>query len=167
MDGEEGAEYDEIALPRSVFSPDSRRTAYAARRARRAVVVVDGQEQPEYDDIGQGHPTFSPDGRVAYVGIRQEKRLLRRARGRHAVVLEGQVVGEYDAVAAETPVFSADGQHMAYEATRDGRAIVVLDGREGSGHDGFVSACGLHFEPDGSVRYMAIKEQSFWRVTQR
>src|SRR5262249_50965740 len=58
-DGAEGEKYHRIVQGSLVFSPDSRRLAYAAEKAGTFVVVVDGKEGDEFGDIY--NPVFSPD----------------------------------------------------------------------------------------------------------
>ena len=53
VDGVEGKEYDGIGQGSLVFSPDSKRVAYAAQRGGKQLVVVDGVEGKEYDGIGR------------------------------------------------------------------------------------------------------------------
>ena len=50
VDGKEGKQYDMIEG--LIFSPDSRRVAYAAQRGNKHVVVVDKQEGNQYDGLG-------------------------------------------------------------------------------------------------------------------
>jgi hypothetical protein len=55
VDGIEGKQYDSIGEGTLVFSPDSRRVAYAAQAANKWFVVVDGSEGKGYDSIlGEG-----------------------------------------------------------------------------------------------------------------
>jgi hypothetical protein len=71
----EGREYDGIGKDTVVFSPDSKRVAYAARRGSMWVVVVDGVEGKAY--YGIATPVFSPDSRrVAYEARRGDKQLV-------------------------------------------------------------------------------------------
>ena len=88
MDGVEGKEYDGIMEGNPVFSPDSKRVAYAANRGGKWLVVVDGMAGKEYDGILAGTPVFSPDGkRVAYAAERGSNWL---------VVLDGAEGKKYD-----------------------------------------------------------------------
>ncbi len=54
VDGEDGKEYDGILEGTPVFSPDSRRVAYGARRRDKHLVVVDGVEGKEHDGFLRG-----------------------------------------------------------------------------------------------------------------
>ncbi|MCX7778531.1 MAG: hypothetical protein N2381_10850, partial [Armatimonadetes bacterium] len=86
VDGVEGKEYDGIVKGTLIFSPDSKRFAYGARRGGKEFVVVDGDEGKEYDGIGT--LIFSPDSkRFAYVAVRGEKQF---------VVVDGVEGEEYD-----------------------------------------------------------------------
>jgi hypothetical protein len=85
VDGVEGKEYDGVGGV--VFSPDSQRVAYMARRGDKVLVVMDGVEGKEYDAIGV-YPVFSPDSkRVAYEAKRGGKQL---------VAVDGVEGKEYD-----------------------------------------------------------------------
>ena len=55
----------------TVFSPDGKRVAYAARKGAKWLVVVDGQQGAEYDEIGVGTLVFSPDGVLEYLAIKE------------------------------------------------------------------------------------------------
>jgi hypothetical protein len=92
VDGVEGKEYGGIGRESLVFSPDSRRVAYVARRGGKELVVVDGVEGNEYGGIQarpgfgptpgvlgvlEGSLVFSPDSRhVAYLARRGDKQFL-------------------------------------------------------------------------------------------
>jgi roadblock/LC7 domain-containing protein len=89
VDGAGGKEFDGIMAGTPVFSPDSKRVAYAAERGDKWVVVVDGAEGKEFDGIMAGTPVFSPDSkRVAYAPERGNKRM---------AVVDGVEGKEYEA----------------------------------------------------------------------
>ena len=65
IDGIEGKPYDQVKG--FIFSPDSKRTAYVATKAKKERVVLDGAELREYDGISTAKFSFSADGkRLAY-----------------------------------------------------------------------------------------------------
>ncbi|HOK09763.1 MAG TPA: hypothetical protein PLJ10_08895, partial [Candidatus Hydrogenedens sp.] len=75
-----------------IFSADSRRVAYSAKRGGKWFVVVDGEEGKEYDGIGAGSLIFSPDSRrVMYSAGRGNKRF---------VVVDGEESKGYDGIGA-------------------------------------------------------------------
>jgi hypothetical protein len=49
VDGKEGKELEGLQQPTSLFSPDSRRLAYLARRGNQWRIVVDEAESEAYD----------------------------------------------------------------------------------------------------------------------
>ncbi len=69
-----------------VFSPDSKRLAYAAIRDGRHFAVVDGIEQEKYDGIGM--PAFSPDSKHIVYSAKHEAKWL--------LVVDGVEGAEYD-----------------------------------------------------------------------
>ena len=65
LDGVEQKQYDGIAVP-LVFSPDSKRFAYLAKKGERWLAVVDGVEGRDYEQV-VGPIAFDAEGkRVAY-----------------------------------------------------------------------------------------------------
>jgi S1-C subfamily serine protease len=118
-----------------VFSPDSKRVAYIARRGHRRLVVLDGAEGAEYDEILP--LVFSPDSkRLAYLGAREvdsfkvvqvprggNERGMKESRipakeSKYYLVVHG-ADGKADELALPrgrptTPVFSADSSRLAY-----------------------------------------------------
>jgi len=58
----------------SVFSPDSRRVAYGAKRDGSGLWFVDGREGKRYSIIVASGPRFSPDSRrLAYVAAMNDR----------------------------------------------------------------------------------------------
>lgn len=99
-----------------IFSPDSRRIAYPARRGNKWLFVVDGDEGKEYDGVWLGQ--FSPDSRhFAYVAP---------LGGKMCCVLDGVEGKAYDNV--EHLRFSPDSERVVYVA-RCGR-VVRIDGNK-------------------------------------
>lgn len=119
VDGKSGTEYAFID-PELRFSPDSQRFAYAAKKGKKACVVLDGKESPVYDGIAE-MPVFSPDSKhVAWAAKRGSSTF---------VVRDGVESKGYGDV--YHLVFSPDSKHMAYGATRRLSAFVVQDEKEG------------------------------------
>jgi Tol biopolymer transport system component len=101
-----------------VFSPDSKRLAYATGRDDKCFIVVDGVEGNEYNYMSNPH--FSPDSKhVAYWARRGDKRF---------VVVDGVEGKEYHEV--EDHVFSPDSKRLAYYASRGDKWVIVVDGVE-------------------------------------
>jgi len=127
-----------------VFSPNSKRYAYAAHKVGggedRWVVVVDNEVvgKGEYKGIALPGPIFSPDSkRVAYVATRGKKEV---------VVIDGVEFGEYDAVA--NLAFSPDSKRIAYMAKRKEKWVVVVEKAEGKQEYDGLAHGGLVFSPD-------------------
>jgi len=152
VDGVKGPVYDEVRCD-PVFSPDSKRMAYRARRGERLLWVLDGVELPPFDrpvdDDGPLH-AFSPDSRRFAYSVKRG--------GKSAVVLDGAEGASYDKLHESGIHFSPDSRRCAYGAQRDGKWRLVLDGVEGEPCDslgwGFSYPC--EFSPDSQrVAYAA------------
>lgn len=142
VDGVKGKTYPAVASdPLSeaglgspfTFSRDGRRVAYVAhlsntkaRGPRR--VVVDGSEGPVFDYVWSGAPHFSEDGKhFVYTAERGGKRF---------AVVDGVENGPYERVGQ--PAFRNypdRGFVVAFDATRDGRQMFVVNGQEFSADD--------------------------------
>ncbi len=158
LDNAPGKPYDAIGASSLVFSPDSQRLAYAAKRTVDKVdkwlIVVDGIEGPEHEMVASGPPLFSPDSKhVAYLMMRGKKWI---------VVLDGKEGNEYDSIGAGTLLFSADSRRAAYLAFRGPKWYMVVDGKESEPYDGGSAAA---FGPDGkTVAYWAVRNQKWFLV---
>jgi hypothetical protein len=123
VDGDEGEPFDRIVHGSVIFSPDSRRVAYAAERQGEFLIVVDSKEGQRFRDIY--HPVFSPSSRhVAYVGGRV---------GSRSAVIDGEIVSaKYPDVGGGTGVvFSPNEGRMAYAAVAGpDTEFMVIDGKE-------------------------------------
>jgi hypothetical protein len=65
----------------------------------------------------------------------------------------------YDTISG--PVYSADGAHLGFQALRQGKWILVVDGKEGTE---YAKVSSLVFSPDGKAfAYPACKETN-WLV---
>src|SRR5208337_5054081 len=107
VDGVKAKEYSAIGKNALVFSPDSNRVGFAARRGSKWLIVIDGVEGKEYDGVGAGVPIFNPDSkRVAYDAERGDKKV---------VVVDGTEGEEFDAI-LWGPIFSPDSSRVAYAA---------------------------------------------------
>ncbi|HOK09764.1 MAG TPA: hypothetical protein PLJ10_08900, partial [Candidatus Hydrogenedens sp.] len=101
-----------------IFSPDSRRVAYSAKRGDKWVVVVDGVEGKEYDGIGAGSLIFSPDSRrVAYSAKRG---------GKWVVVVDGVEGKEYGVVLTGSNLVFDSPTHLHTLAGR-GNEVFLLE----------------------------------------
>jgi Tol biopolymer transport system component len=155
VDGNEGEAFDRIVHGSVVFSPDSRRVAYAAEREGKYRIVVEGQEGPHFEDIY--NPVFSSDSQhFAYVGGKV---------GSRSAIVDGDVVsGKYPDVGGGTGVvFSPDGRRCAYAAIPNADTeFMVIDGEE---EPGYKSVGKLYFSPDSQrVVYTAHRGQQSFAV---
>jgi hypothetical protein len=71
------------------------------------------------------------------------------------VVVDGQPGAEYDQ--ALSPVFSPDSKHVAYVAVKGKSHLVVVDSQPSAEYDDTLQGP-LLFSPDGSLEYVAIKQ---------
>jgi len=130
-----------------MFSPDSRRFAYASIDDEENVrMMVDGVAGPPLR--AAGFPTFSPDGRrFVYAGTFD--------RGM-ALVEEGSPGPLFELVAF--PIFSPDSRHLTYAGTRaKERLVLVLDGEIGPEYADMWGP--LAFSPDSRhVAYLALRQ---------
>jgi WD40 repeat protein len=120
VDAIEGKRYDDVSWFN--FSPDSKRFAYIAWVGEREFIVVDGHEKKEYPDIYNIMDyTFSPDGRkLSYIA---------EGKGAKDFVVINDVKGKLYNRIGEF-LFSSDSKRFAYEAGKDGKSFVVIDGVE-------------------------------------
>ncbi|MHC4574909.1 MAG: Ig-like domain-containing protein [Planctomycetota bacterium] len=159
-----------------VFSPDGRRVAYPAMRrqadlqmsfaVRKMCMVADGVKQKEYDGVEQ--PVFSPDSkRLAYTAFDSE-----RFEHLHFVVVDGREGKRYEVPPLTNldesslkeregmvprAVFSPDSKKLAYVASYDDGAVVVVNDVEGPKYQK-VWPQSLVFSPDSKrVAYWAVR----------
>jgi hypothetical protein len=177
--------------PPTVFSPNSKRFAYAAEtHDKKWVMVIDGTESHPHDEVGS--PLFSPDSQhVLYQARRgdssfvvvdgvegQSFERVERAifspnskrvaylvghKQGAAVVTDGKLGLQYDLVEMGSLVFSPDSQRLAYAAKTGLAAFVVAEGKEGSHYDG-IEEMPL-FSPDGKhLAYAASRQGKTFMV---
>ncbi|MDT5271890.1 MAG: hypothetical protein QOH49_4076 [Acidobacteriota bacterium] len=115
------------------FSRDGRRVAYVAhlsnaqtRGPRR--VVVDGVEGPSFDYVWSGAPHFSEDGKhFAYTAERGGKRF---------AVVDGVESAPYERVSQPSfRNYKDRGFVAAFDAVRDGKQLLVVNGQEFAADD--------------------------------
>lgn len=162
VDGREGPAFTAIA--HGAFSPDGKSFAYAASpEDGKWAVVVDGEVGPLWDNWRAG-PVFSPDGqRLAYAADRGE---LGKDAKRARLIVDDQESPPYEMVSL--PAFSLDSSHVACAVRSDGKSWVVIDGEDGPKYDALLgpAVCSREaaFGPDGSLQYLATRDQDLLRV---
>lgn len=171
VDGQAGLPCDAIRRGSMLFSPDGR-LAYAAKENAKWFPVVDGQPGPEHEDVYG--ITFSPDGtRMVYAAKKGLK---------WSAVLDGQEDSTHNV--AGWFIFSPDSRRLVYVTMEEHREVVidgqgwwpfsvvtypsyrvVVDGCPGPRYD-FLD-CGPVFREDGTVEYVASRDETVYRVTVR
>jgi Tol biopolymer transport system component len=149
VNGQTGAEYDNV-LPGSLqFSPDSKSLMYSVLQGGRwSRVVVDGQSGVRVD-TNRGNLTSGTTSKHV-VHIDQMGK-------RFSVVVDGKASAECDDFFG--PVFSPDGKRVAFGVRQNGLWSVVLDGNSGAEY-GAISS--LVFSPDSKrVAYAAGTRKSW------
>ena len=146
VDGKEGPLYDGLDARSPLFSPDSRKCVYLAKKADRFVVVIDGVESPEFESISL--PVFSPDGsKLAYFGKRE---------GVDSLYVDGKRTEDFlpEDACEHVPYFSPDGRRLAYSRRRAGKWSLVLDGKSEGSWDN-IGEESFRFSSDGK-RYACV-----------
>lgn len=141
VDGVPGPRYDQKGSP-IVFSPDSKRVAYAAAPTgdNKTHVYLDGVAGPALNQLGNLEDIardplaprlwpirFSPDSsRVAYAGW---------IAGKQVLLVDGVPWPAYGSVDGGSLQFSPDSKHVAYRASLQGKLCAVVDGVAGPPFD--------------------------------
>lgn len=113
------------------FSLDGRKLAFVAQRGDAQLVVVDGVNSPPHRQVLRGTLSFSPEGALFYVARPKEQSA--DSTGDDApsagvrLFIDGVPGPPYDSIGP--PVFARTGSHWAALAVRDGRSVVLVDGR--------------------------------------
>ncbi len=155
VDGKDEKPYNYHFWNTLIFSPDSKRIAYAAGERNERFVVVDGKEDKEYDDIGENTPIFSPDSkRVAYIA----------KKGNNWIVgVDGKEEKPYEAILKESLLFSPDSERVAYAALLGNKWFAVVDGKEERPYDN-IEFGSLIFSPDGNRMAYTARLGDKWFV---
>ena len=97
----------------------------------------------------------SPDGRhLAHITFRDQKA---------CVVVDGQAGAEYDGIVKGTPLFSPDSKRVAYVAIKGEKSFVVVDHQACAEYYEILEGT-LIFSPHGTLEYLAIRDNSLYRV---
>jgi hypothetical protein len=137
LDGVESDYYDGFLEGTPVFSTDSQRFAFAARRDGKWYTVLDGKQGQAYDTIPSSSLAFSPDSqRLVYRAEREGKRFL---------VVAGEEISPAGKDDFSHPIFSPDSQRMAIHVTRAQKELWLIDNHAGPEYDGVGI---LLFSPD-------------------
>src|ERR1043166_5070158 len=143
LDGQEGAEYEQIKF--LAFTPDSGSFLYLAKPPNQPwQLIVDDREGPTFARPDQPHLQFSPTGhRWAYVAAKEKG---------SALVVDGNEGPIYRGI--DSVFFSENGSHVAYRAMKDQTVVMVLDGDEGREYADISNPV---LSPDGKrLAYLAV-----------
>jgi hypothetical protein len=174
LDEEAGSHFDAILDGSLRFSDDGAHLAYAAERGDGAHVIADGEIGPAFDGVSALR--FGPTGRLAYVGRRNDmshvvidgleqgpfhgigELVVGNARHAYAALREPHWVAVVDG--DEGPGYRridelrlSRDDRLAYVATKDGRQLVVVDGKPISTHQN-VPRGSLTFADDGRLAWV-------------
>ncbi len=122
VDGKQQKPYDWIVQNTVEFTADSKRVVYAARKRRKAMMVIEGNEGPLADSIEQW--MLSPTGaHIAYVAT---------VDGRRQVFFDDAGRGNYEYV--KLHALAADGT-LAYLVAKSNQQVAVINGKESKPYD--------------------------------
>src|SRR4051794_27059729 len=122
VDGKKQKSYDWIIQNTVDFTADSKHVVYAARKRRKAMMVIDGNEGQLEDSISQW--LLSPVGsHVAYAATRN---------GRAHAIVDNVPGPECDFV--QLHALAADGT-LAYLTTKSHQQLAVINGKESKACD--------------------------------
>lgn len=135
LDGAESEAYDDFGIGSNLFSPDSKRWAYAARIGEHFYVVDNKGKSKPYNQVsGIG---FSPDSqRLAFLGERD---------GKWHIVIEGMETPIKATIEYGRILFSADSKRIAYVIAKDSMQHLVIDGKTSKPYE---AINGVFISPD-------------------
>lgn len=140
--------YEECSLP--VFSKDSSRFAYNAKKDDEWVMVVNGKEQKKYSAVY--NPIFSADSLHLAYRVKTNDNMMR-------IVFDSQELKAYENVG--TPIFSPKESRLAYAILENNEWFFNLDGNEGKRYDS-LGICG--FSEDGKLFVYTAKRNDKYFV---
>lgn len=92
--------------PKTLFSPDCKKTAFLATAGGKDRVVTNGVEGRHYDSVMKSTPVISPDSKhVAYGAALGDKRF---------VIVDEKIIAEYEGIGENTLRYSPDAKHFVY-----------------------------------------------------
>ncbi len=139
------------AVSSTLFSPNSKRLSFVAKRNGQDLIVIEGNESPIASPIEYGRILFSPDSRrVAYVVAKEVKQQL---------IVDGQPRGAYESI--HGIAFSPDSKRIALIVGENDKRMVIADGVESNAYQAIGD---LVFSPDGKQLAFAAKREGTWRM---
>jgi hypothetical protein len=119
IDDKQTIPFDSTSLP--VFSPDSKRTAYAGRHDKTWQLVLDGKTlTADADDVPSAPIVFSPDSAHVAWAVKKGEQYL--------ITVDNQRWPPLEAAAIGAPAFSPDSAHVALAARIRTGWTVFVDG---------------------------------------
>ena len=138
-----------------VFSPDSKRMAYAlGKKEHQHFVIIDGKEEGPYRGIADWTLTFSPDSkRLGYIAQIGQKYML---------VVDGVASekGVPQGLYLTRPVFNENGEHVVFSST-----FLFINGKIEIG-EGFILG-GIRFVGPAQFQCLEIRKDNQIRVVER
>lgn len=190
LDGISGPKYDKIVFPK--FSPDGKHFAYTARSGEKWFMVLDGKEGSGYDRLSG--LTFSQDGNHSAYAATSENQTFMMIDGKEEEYKFDNITsfmfslksdhfayigfqGDTQFLVADSIKgpgydkinlieFGPDGSHLAYFVKDQffKKQFVVLDGQKGKEYDVIFIIKGRLFEPEGDLRYVAIRGDEVYLI---
>lgn len=151
INGEMGDPFREIYGP--VFSPDSKRIAWAATKGGPWKLIVNNEVSLKVR-TPVSRPMFSPDSARLAIWSREGKSI--------SLIIDKQMGPTFTRVVRDSLRFSRDSVRHAYVAGRDGRWHMVVDGEPGPGYD--IIGSMPEFSPDGARLAFAAGDETGWWV---
>lgn len=121
INGRQESGYDGLGATSPVYSDDEKQYAYVARLKDKWVLVHNGVASNKYDGILQGTPQFTSAGKLVYAS--------KQSQG-WRVHINDWVSQPYEDILAGLILFSPDKSVVAYVGIRDGKGMVVINGKE-------------------------------------
>ena len=141
--------YEECSLP--VFSKDSSRFAYNAKKDDEWFMVVNGKAQKKYTAVYA--PIFSDDSLHLAYRVKTNDNMMR-------IVFDNQELKAYENVG--TPIFSPKESRLAYAIYDNNEWFFNLDGKEGKRYDSL--GIGGFSEDDKLFVYTAKRNDKYFVV---
>ncbi|MBI5725631.1 MAG: hypothetical protein HZA50_16855 [Planctomycetes bacterium] len=152
----DGREYPLEQKPKSIhFSPDGRAMAMVVPKGDKQQIVIDGKGGKEYDEIAL--ITFSPDGAKLAFAAKQGSNWM--------VVTDGKEMPAYANI--HTLRYMPDLRRVAYLVSKGGGSqAIVVDDQE-AGEYPMIASGAPKISANGTLEYLAIKDNKLIRVTSR
>jgi WD40 repeat protein len=154
LDGKLSATYETVVEESLYFSPDGQHSIFEAEIHDQFFVVFDGQQGPHVSDVLQATIRISPNNRVAYAAENDLTRFVITDQKKGPPAKEVFSVG-----------FSPDNRRVVYAVQKkDNKEYMLTDRDSGPAYDNILGQGAFHFEPNGDLRYLALKGRDLYLV---